>query len=438
MTKSLSFSITYEKFGDSKKIIIPNGFHVVYGESGSGKTQFIKSLAGLKIANYQNFSIHSVSAPELVQIVFQNPETQILSHTIESELAFGLECQTTNSTILQNLLEKLKSQLPFVDNWQRHPASLSGGQMEMLNIVTALSTKPELLLIDDGLSYLNQNLKEYWINFIKREISSSCTVIWFTSDYNDLTFGDISWMLSLSDFSKISSLPFENLSYSYKHLRGRLRLVIDNISFAYEDSHSPVIKNWSCDINQARSIGLIGENGKGKTTLSKLITKILSLQSGFIDISIDGNRPSIAMLDQFPERMIGPESLENFISELITNEKLNPHLMKMCINKLKSSQINWDIIKNESTINIPWSTLRMAIIIILSYCNYDVLILDEPTFGMGIKQKVLLSKFLKEVISNKYLILISHDVYFIESHCDHIYDLEQQVVSFNDRVIINA
>ena len=438
MTKSLSFSITYEKFGDSKKIIIPNGFHVVYGESGSGKTQFIKSLAGLKIANYQNFSIHSVSAPELVQIVFQNPETQILSHTIESELAFGLECQTTNSTILQNLLEKLKSQLPFVDNWQRHPASLSGGQMEMLNIVTALSTKPELLLIDDGLSYLNQNLKEYWINFIKREISSSCTVIWFTSDYNDLTFGDISWMLSLSDFSKISSLPFENLSYSYKHLRGRLRLVIDNISFAYEHSHSPVIKNWSCDINQARSIGLIGENGKGKTTLSKLITKILSLQSGFIDISIDGNRPSIAMLDQFPERMIGPESLENFISELITNEKLNPHLMKMCINKLKSSQINWDIIKNESTINIPWSTLRMAIIIILSYCNYDVLILDEPTFGMGIKQKVLLSKFLKEVISNKYLILISHDVYFIESHCDHIYDLEQQVVSFNDRVIINA
>ena len=438
MTKPLSFSITYEKFGDSKKIKIPNGFHVVYGESGSGKTQFIKSLAGLKIANYQNFSIHSVSAPELVQIVFQNPETQILSHTIESELAFGLECQTTNPTILQNLLEKLKSQLPFVDNWQRHPASLSGGQMEMLNIVTALSTKPELLLIDDGLSYLNQNLKEYWINFIKKETSSSCTVIWFTSDYNDLTFGDISWMLSLSDFSKISSLPFENLSYSYKHLRGRLRLVIDNISFAYEDSHSPVIKNWSCDINQARSIGLIGENGKGKTTLSKLITKILSLQSGFIDISIDGNRPSIAMLDQFPERMIGPESLENFISELITNEKLNPHLMKMCINKLKSSQINWDIIKNESTINIPWSTLRMAIIIILSYCNYDVLILDEPTFGMGIKQKVLLSKFLKEVISNKYLILISHDVYFIESHCDHIYDLEQQVVSFNDRVIINA
>jgi ABC-type Mn2+/Zn2+ transport system ATPase subunit len=301
-----------------------------------------------------------------------------------------------------------------------------------------LSTKPKLLLIDDGLSYLNQNLKEYWINWIKKEMPSNCTVIWFTSDYNDLTFGDISWMLSLSDFSKISSLPFEDLSYNYNHPSGRLRLMIDNISFAYDDSDSPVINNWSCNINHARSIGLIGENGKGKTTLSQLITKILSLQSGSINLSIDSKNPSVAMLDQFPERMIGPESLENFISELISNEKLNPHLMKMCINKLKSSQINWDIIKNESAINIPWSTLRMAIIIILSYCNYDVLILDEPTFGMGIKQKLLLSKFLKEIIPNKYLILISHDVYFIESHCDHIYNLDQQVVSLNDRVLINA
>ena len=438
MTNKISFSISYKKFSEPEKIEIPTGFHVVYGESGVGKTHFVKSIAGFAIQNPSNFYIENVKAPESIQIIFQNPQTQILSHTLESELAFGLECQTTDLAILQNGLEKFKKQLPFVDNWQRHPASLSGGQMEMLNIVTALSTKPKLLLIDDGLSYLNQNLKEYWINWIKKEISSNCTVIWFTSDYNDLTFGEISWMLSLSDFSKISTLPFEDLSYNYNHPSGRLRLMIDNISFAYDDSDSTVIKNWSCDINQARSIGLIGENGKGKTTLSQLITKILSLQSGSIDLSIDSKNPSVAMLDQFPERMIGPESLENFISELISNEKLNPHLMKMCINKLKSSQINWDIIKNESAINIPWSTLRMAIIIILSYCNYDVLILDEPTFGMGIKQKLLLSKFLKEIIPNKYLILISHDVYFIESHCDHIYNLDQQVVSLNDRVLINA
>ena len=438
MTNSISFSISYKKFREPKKIKIPTGFHVVYGESGVGKTQFVKSLAGFEIQDPTNCSIENVRVPESIQIIFQNPETQILSHSLESELAFGLECQTTDLMILQNGLEKLKKQLPFVDNWQRHPSSLSGGQMEILNIVTALSTKPELLLIDDSLSYLYKKSKDYWVNFIKKELSKTSTVIWFTSDYNDLSYGDYNWVLTLSNFSNSSFLPDKNQTYKYNHPKGQLHLNIDDISFQYDCSQTFIINNWSCKINNARSIGLIGENGKGKTTLSQLISGLMPLSEGSIELSIEGKVSSIAMLDQFPERMLGSQSLDNFVSELMSNHKLNPHLVKKCINRLESSQINWNIIKDLSTINIPWSTLRFVLILILSHCNYDVLILDEPTFGMGIKQKVVLSKHLKEITISKYLILISHDISFINSHCDHIYDLDQQVVSINKKVLNHA
>lgn len=438
MTNKISFSISYKKFSEPEKIEIPTGFHVVYGESGVGKTHFVKSIAGFAIQNPSNFYIENVKAPESIQIIFQNPQTQILSHTLESELAFGLECQTTDLTILQNGLEKFKKRLPFVDNWQRHPSSLSGGQMEMLNIVTALSTNPELLLIDDSMSYLYKKSKDYWVNYIKKALSKTSTVIWFTSDYNDLSYGDNNWLLSLSDFSKISCPIYKDQTYKYNHPKGLLHLNVDDISFQYDDSQTFLINNWSCKINNARSIGLIGENGKGKTTLSQLISDQLSLSSGSIKVSLDHKVASIAMLDQFPERMLGSQSLENFMTELISNNKLNPHLVKTCINRLESSQINWSIIKNMSTINIPWSTLRFSLIIILSHCNYDVLILDEPTFGMGIKQKRVLSNFLKEIIISKHLILISHDISFINSHCDHIYDLDKQIVSINKKVLTYA
>lgn len=437
MINLVSFQLDFQKFGQSERIELNPGLHVVYGESGCGKSHLIRSLAGLDRVGSIHFKLVEKDMPDSVQIVFQNPENQILSYTLESELAFGLEWQWTNPKQLQGELEKLKIDLPFIGDWGRHPVSLSGGEMEMLNLVTALSTNPALILIDDGLSFLDSNTKANWVTWLQNKIGPEKTVIWFTSDVFDLEFGDTQWSLTLSGIGPVVLDRMQG-KYQFKTTIGQLGLEINNLSFSYSNDSHLLIENWHCKISQARAIGLTGKNGKGKTTISQLITGLLQPKMGHINLNIDGNPVTVATLDQFPERMLGHDSLEAFMAELIRHQKMNQRLINKCINRLNSYQINWDRVKGQPALDISWSTLRMALIIILAHCEYDVLILDEPTFGLGWEQKLILSRFFQEILHQKHLILISHDLAFVHAHCDQIYDLDSQTVKKNTSVLIHA
>ena len=107
------------------------------------------------------------------------------------------------------------------------------------------------------------------------------------------------------------------------------------------------------------------------------------------------------------------------------------------IKKLKSYQINWESVKNKSARKLPWSIIRMCLIIILSMSKYDLIILDEPTFGFGFQQKKKLSDLIQGILVNKHLILISHDIEFIDSHCDQILDFNEKSIILNEKLLIH-
>ena len=436
MIRSVNFCLDYTKFSRTKPITFSPGIHIIYGESGSGKTHLIRSLANLNSTHNGHFKVVESNVPKAIQIVFQNPENQILSHKLSLELSFGLESNFFDTHFLQTKYKKIKSNLAFIKDWNRHPSTLSGGEMEMLNLVTAFSMNPELVLIDDGLSFMNADIKSYWVKWMQQKINKEMTILWFTSDISDFSYSNSNWVISLSDFAQVNNLK-KRKNYNVSSLKGGMSLKIKNLSFQYEKSTS-LIKNWNVDMNSARSIGLAGKNGIGKTTLAQLFTGLLEPTNGSISLLVNNQNPTIAMLDQFPERILGPNSLDSFIQKLIKKEKLNKRLVNKCINQLNSHQINWEIIKTQSSLDIPWSTIRMSLIIILSHCNYDLLILDEPTFGFGWEQKEILSQLLCEVLIQKHVILISHDIPFFIAHCDQIYDLDNQSLINNKNIQTNV
>ena len=176
--------------------------------------------------------------------------------------------------------------------------------------------------------------------------------------------------------------------YSQIHSKGSLSIMSNKLSFKFDDSNKTIIDNLNIEISKSRSLGIIGENGCGKTTFVKLLTSALKPSIGEINLNIANEIPSTAVLNQFPERMLGPNTLDQLLQKLIENNKFDSQLVNSFVKKLQSHQIIWDTIKNKKTLYLSWSVVRIVLVTILSLSNFNLIVLDEPTFGLGFQLKI--------------------------------------------------
>ena len=143
------------KILDRDKLLVDVDFAIdgalaLIGESGSGKSLTLKSLLGLLPKNLR-CQIDRSGLPKSVSIVVQNPFTA-LSPLTKIGKHFEVDRQT------QEELFGLVSLDGFL--LDRFPSELSGGQLQRVVIALALSTKPELLLLDEPTTALDSGTKD--------------------------------------------------------------------------------------------------------------------------------------------------------------------------------------------------------------------------------------------------------------------------------------
>ena len=434
MTNILKFHIQFPKFGQNYEVNFSSGLHLIFGESGVGKSIFFQKFCDM-YTEIGNFNLKILEKPTRTIPVFQNPENQIVSSTLDGELAFSPECIFSNPSEVTNFVDGIKNMLNFIDDGTRHPVTLSGGEKELLNLATALSVKPGLIIIDDGLSFLNNKAKKDQVKSLDNYIKDTGSIIlWLTSDISDLKFGDSAWELTLDSFTEITkskSLPkYQRNNYPV----GKLRLNVDHLTYSYDHKRT-ILNDLSIEILETRCFGIIGANGSGKTTIAEIFSGILPDYSGEFQLEINGESPSIGYLNQFPEKMLGTVTLGEFLLDLKHFGKLNPLLVNQALGMMNDYQINWKIIENRPAIDVQWTALRLAIIILLGCSNYDLIILDEPTFGLGWRQKQTLARFIKKILNKKHCIIISHDEQFIHSICDKVLELDTKSIMQNPDLV---
>ncbi|MDR1976109.1 MAG: ABC-F type ribosomal protection protein [Campylobacteraceae bacterium] len=183
---------------------------------------------------------------------------------------------------------------------------------------------------------------------------------------------------------------------------------IKNLSFTHEGSFESLFKNISIILDTNWKLGLIGRNGRGKTTLLKLLMGQYEY-TGTISASVEFDYFPFVVEDK--RRTLCEIAFEICpLAELWQLEK-----------EISLLQLNQDILHRAfEMLSGGEQTKAMLAILFLKENNF--LLIDEPTNHLDINARQTVAEYLKR---KNGFILVSHDRYFLDSCTDHILSINR-------------
>ena len=183
---------------------------------------------------------------------------------------------------------------------------------------------------------------------------------------------------------------------------------IENLTFAYPGSFDNIFENANIQLDSDWKLGFVGRNGRGKTTLLRLLLG---------EYEYSGRIISSVKFDYFPYEV---KDKTKITLEVLT---------EIC-----PSAEEWEIIREVSYLNVdteglyrPFCTLSngeqtKVLLATLFLGQNNFLLIDEPTNHLDIEARETVAKYLNK---KKGFILVSHDRAFLDTCIDHILSINK-------------
>lgn len=208
---------------------------------------------------------------------------------------------------------------------------------------------------------------------------------------------------------------------------------LKNVSYSYNKKLPYIIDGVDVSFKEGQITAILGGNGAGKSTMLKLIAGIIEPVRGKI---ISNKR--IIMLPQDPKAVFTEVSVEEELAEVLM-DKGNGIYNNMPMEDKREivEQIIEEFGLNDIRKNNPYDIsggqqekLAIAKVLLL---KPEVLLLDEPTNGLDPYFKKTLGKLLKKINADGVtIIIVSHDLEFVDSFCDDVIMLFDKKVAAKD------
>ena len=212
-------------------------------------------------------------------------------------------------------------------------------------------------------------------------------------------------------------------------------LKLNNISKKYDDEN--VFKNVNLEIRKGDEISIIGKSGSGKSTLLKCMNHLENIDTG--EIILNGKNINTIPLSELRQKIGLVFQDYNLFEHLTVLENLTIGLLKIKkISKEKSEKMALNILKKidlmEKKDKYPselsgGQQQRVAIARTI-LMKPDIILLDEPTSALDKEMKDSVLELINNLVKEDMtLIVVSHEIEFIEKISDKIFKLTKHQLS---------
>ena len=206
-------------------------------------------------------------------------------------------------------------------------------------------------------------------------------------------------------------LEIENLSFAYGNLRG--------------NSQKSVLNNMNLSIENGESVGLIGENGAGKSTFLKLLTGLLDMQEGKVRVSgLEMKKENFRKIRTEIGYVFQDSDSQLFMSTVYEDVAFAPRNYGKSEEEIQTAamsalrQVHMDDKKDRQIYRPSGGEKKLAAIATVLAVGTKLMLLDEPSVALDPKNRRNLIHILNELPGAK--IIASHDLDFVYDTCKRV------------------
>jgi ATP-binding cassette, sub-family E, member 1 len=419
------------------------------GRNGIGKSTAVQILSGLVKPNFGNLEVDenydSLSAliehykgtiaqnyfekmrDGQITVAYKPQSINMIPKAFKGKVSELLAKLTTDEKRKNELIDKLS-----LTNILEHDiATVSGGELQRIAIAATILKNASVYIFDEPSSFLDikQRLK---IAKLLRELATPQTAVLviehdlilldYMTDYVHLIYGE---QAAYGVVSKVKSSRVGINTYLDGYIRDEnIQFRPTKIAFhgrvERDESEQPVLTQWgdlqknlgtfsmsvqSGVVKKHDVVGILGENGIGKTSFAKMITGELKADSGSVDEKI-----KIAYKPQHIDTD-STQTVREYLHDAIIHYE----------NKL-IRPLNLEMLYDQELRSLSGGQLQIVTVMKCLSEPAQIYMMDEPSAYLDTEQRLNVSKLIRDVMleSGKTALIIDHDLLFVDYFSDKI------------------